>query len=180
MNPRITPVDPARAQGPAKDLLAAVQAKLGMTPNLMRTLAHSPAALEGYLALNAALAKGVLRAGVREQLALAVAQENRCEYCLAAHTALGKHAGLNPDQIAAARKLQSADAKIRAQLQLAGQIVENRGELTDGQLSAAREAGVSEAEIAEIVAHVALNVLTNYINLVARTEVDFPKVALAQ
>jgi uncharacterized peroxidase-related enzyme len=176
---RIAPIDPDQAQGHAKELLTAVHVTLGMTPNLMRTMAHSPAALEGYLTLNRALAKGSLSAAVREQLALAVAQQNRCEYCLAAHTALGKHAGLNADQILAARSGQSADAKTKSQLKLANQIVENRGNLTDDQLFAAREAGVGDGEIVEIVAHVALNVLTNYFNLVARTEVDFPKVLLS-
>jgi uncharacterized peroxidase-related enzyme len=178
MNYRIAPVEPSQATGQAKELLAAVQAKLGVTPNLMKTLAHSPAALEGYLSLNAALAKGQLSAKVREQLALAVAQENGCGYCLAAHTLLGKNAGLKPEQIIAARKGQSEDAKSSAELELAGQILAGRGNISDAQLSAAREAGVSDGEIAEVVAHVALNVLTNYFNVLARTEVDFPPVSL--
>lgn len=174
MSTRIAPIDPASAQGKARELLSAVQSKLGMTPNLMRTLAQSPAALEGYLSLNNALAKGTLPAAVREQLALAVAQQNRCDYCLAAHTALGKLAGLKPDQILAARRAQSADPKAAAQLKLARETLDSRGKLTDAQLASARAAGVSDAEIAEIVCHVALNVLTNYFNLVAGTEVDFP------
>ncbi len=178
MNYRIAPVDPSQATGQAKELLAAVHAKLGVTPNLMKTLAHSPAALEGYLSLNAALAKGQLPAKVREQLALAVAQENGCEYCLAAHSLLGKHAGLKPEQIIAARKGQSEDARSRAELELASQILSSRGNLSDTQLAAARAAGISDGEIAEVVAHVALNVLTNYFNVLARTEVDFPPVPL--
>jgi uncharacterized peroxidase-related enzyme len=178
MNYRIAPVEPSQATGQAKELLAAVQAKLGLTPNLMKTLAHSPAALEGYLSLNGALAKGQLPAKVREQLALAVAQENGCEYCVSAHTLLGRNAGLKPEQIIAARKGQSEEAKSSAELELAGQILRSRGNLTDSQLAAARQAGVSDGEIAEIVAHVALNVLTNYFNVLARTEVDFPPVSL--
>jgi uncharacterized peroxidase-related enzyme len=176
MNYRIAPVDPSQATGQAKELLAAVQAKLGVTPNLMKTLAHSPAALEGYLSLNAALAKGQLSAKVREQLALEVAQQNGCEYCLAAHSLLGKNAGLKPEQIIAARKGQSEDG--RAELELAGQVLGARGNLTDQQLATARAAGISDGEIAEVVAHVALNVLTNYFNVLARTEVDFPPVSL--
>lgn len=178
MTQRIAPVDPSRATGHAKDLLADVQSKLGVTPNLMKTLANSAAALDGYWSLNGALAKGTLSAKVREQLALEVAQENGCEYCLSAHSLLGKHAGLKPEQLLAARKGESDDAKTRAALALASEILESRGNVTDAQLAAARQAGITDGEIAEIVAHVALNVLTNYFNVLARTEVDFPLVSV--
>jgi uncharacterized peroxidase-related enzyme len=179
MNARISPVDPANAQGKAKDLLAAVQAKLGMTPNMMRTMAQSPAVLEGYLSLSGALAHGALPGSVREQIALAVGQTNACEYCVSAHSVLGKMAGLKPDQILAARHGQASDGKASAAITLANEIVDRRGDVSDTQLAAARDAGLNDAELAEVVAHVALNVLTNYFNRVARTEVDFPKVALA-
>lgn len=178
MNPRIAPVDPAHAEGHAKELLSAVKAKLGVTPNMMKTLAHSPAALEGYLSLNGALGKGLLPAKVREQIALLVSQENGCEYCIAAHSLLGKHAGLKPEQMIAARKGVSDDPKSKAALILARQVLQGQGRVTDAQLAAARENGVSDGEIAEIVAHVALNVLTNYFNVLARTEVDFPAVSM--
>jgi uncharacterized peroxidase-related enzyme len=178
MSQRITTVEPSQATGHTKELLDAVQAKLGVTPNLMKTLAHSPAALEGYLSLNNALAKGALPAKAREQIALAVSQENGCEYCVAAHTLLGGKAGLKPEQILAARKGSSDDAKTRAELELARQILDARGNVTDAQLAAARESGVGDAEIAEVVAHVALNVLTNYFNVLARTDVDFPRVSM--
>jgi len=178
MTYRIAPVDPSHATGKAKDLLTAVQGQLGVTPNLMKTLAHSPAALDGYLSLNAALAKGQLSAKVREQIALEVAQENGCGYCLAAHSLLGKNAGLKPDQIIAARKGESDDAKAQAALQLASEILASRGNVTDAQLAEARAAGVTDGEIAEVVGHVALNVLTNYFNVLARTEVDFPPVPM--
>ena len=179
MSFRIAPVEPTQAEGQAKELLAAVKAKLGVTPNLMKTLAHSPAALEGYLSLNGALGKGFLSGSVREQIALLVSQENGCEYCVAAHTLLGGKAGLSPDQIIAARKGQSDDTKSRATLILARQVLESRGSVTDAQLTAARSAGVTDGEIAEVVAHVALNVLTNYFNVLAHTEVDFPAVSMS-
>jgi uncharacterized peroxidase-related enzyme len=179
MSHRIAPIDPAAASPRAAELLSAVQSALGMTPNLMRTIAHSPAALEGYLSLNNALAKGALPAGLREQIALAVAQTNRCEYCLAAHTALGKRAGLDADQLLSARQRRSTDAQGAAALKLAGEILDNRGNVSDEQLAAARRAGLGDGEIAEVVAHVALNVLTNYFNIVAGTEVDFPRISLA-
>jgi uncharacterized peroxidase-related enzyme len=179
MSHRITPVTPSEAGGRAKELLVAVHAKLGVTPNLMKTLAHSPAALEGYLSLNAALATGLLPAGVREQVALLVAQANGCAYCVAAHTLLGKHAGLTSDQAVAARRGQGDDPKGRAVLILARQVLERRGDVTDAQLAAARSAGITDGEVAEVVCHVALNVLTNYFNVLARTEVDFPPVPMS-
>ena len=179
MNPRIEPVEPARAEGRAKDLLAGVQRALGVTPNLMKTLAHSPAALEGYLSLNGALGTGLLPATVREQIALLVAQENGCEYCVAVHTLLGTKAGLKAEQALAARKGQSDDVKSRAALILARQVLERRGDVSDAQLAAARAAGITDGEVAEVVVHVALNVLTNYFNVLARTEVDFPPVSMS-
>jgi uncharacterized peroxidase-related enzyme len=178
MSQRISALEPSQAAPHAKELLANVQAALGVTPNMMKTLAHSPAALEGYLSLNGALGKGVLSARIREQIALAVGQENGCEYCVSAHAFLGKNAGLKPEQILSARKGASDDAKTRAELELAHNILAARGNVTDAQLAAARQAGVTDAEITEIVAHVALNVLTNYFNVLAGTEVDFPQVSM--
>lgn len=177
--PRIQPIHPTEATGKAKDLLNAVQAKIGMTPNLMKTLAHAPAALEGYLNLSGALATGVLDAKFREQLALAVAQANSCEYCLSAHSTIGKMVGLGPDEIAQSRAAHAADAKRDAGLQFAQTLVVQRGLANDADLAAVRQAGFTEAEITEIVAHVALNIFTNYFNHVAQTEVDFPRVPVA-
>lgn len=178
MTQRIARIEPDQANGQARELLAAVQAKLGVTPNLMKTLAHSPAALEGYLSLSGALGKGLLPATVREQIALLVSQENGCEYCVAAHTLLGRSAGLTPEQTVAARRGQSGDVKSRAELILARQVLHSRGGVTDAQLAAARAAAVTDGEIVEVVAHVALTVLTNYFNILARTEVDFPPVSM--
>ncbi len=175
---RIKAINPSEATGKAKQLLDGVQAKLGITPNLMKTLAQAPAALEGYLNLDGALSMGVLDAKFREQLALTVAQANSCEYCLSAHTAIGKMAGLKPEEIAASRNAQSTDLKRNAGLHFAQTLVINRGLVSDGVLEAVRTAGFTDAEITEIVAHVALNILTNYFNHVAQTEVDFPRVAV--
>lgn len=172
---RIPAIDPTHATGPNVPLFAAVKAKLGLVPNLMRTLAQSPSVLEGYLGLGSTLAKGVLPAAVREQLALAVGEANECEYCLSAHTLLGKGAGLSPDDILAARRGEAADPKVAALLQFARAVVATRGKVSDAQVAAVRAAGAVEAEIIEVVAHVALNVLTNYTNNVAQTVVDFPR-----
>jgi uncharacterized peroxidase-related enzyme len=176
---RITAVNPAEATGKAKDLLTAVQAKLGMTPNLMKTLAHAPAALEAYLGFNNSLSTGVLDTKFREQIALAVAQANSCEYCLSAHSTIGKMVGLKPDEIEASRESHSADARRDAGLQFVQAVVVQKGEVSNGALDKVRAAGYSDAEIIEMVAHVALNIFTNYFNLVAQTEIDFPRVKAA-
>lgn len=168
---------PAAEHIPAasQPLLAAVQQQLGMVPNLMKLLARSPAALEGYLSLNGALGKGKLSAGLRERIALAVAEFNGCDYCLSAHSYLAKHvAKLNDDEIAAARDFSSADARQAAALRFALNVAEQRGRVADAELAALRGAGFDEAETLEIVLTVALNILTNYINNAAATAVDFP------
>ena len=163
------------APAAAQPLLNAVKAQLGSLPNLFRVVANSPAALEGYLALNGALGKGKLDARTRERVALAVAEVNGCGYCLAAHTYLGeKFARLDPAERAANRNGGSADAKAAAAVRFAAAVTKARGHITDADLDAVKLAGYSEGEIVEIVLHVALNTLTNYINEVALTEIDFP------
>jgi uncharacterized peroxidase-related enzyme len=179
MSTRITAVETQSAPGKSKELLEGVQKKLGMTPNLMRTLAHSPAALEGYLNLNGSLGHGSLPAKVREELALFVGQTNECDYCVAAHSLLGKMAGLQPDQLLSARRGQAVDPQAQAALKLAKVVMDTRGDVSDADLTAAHAAGLDDAQISEVVAHVALNIFTNYFNRLARTEVDFPKVTLA-
>lgn len=161
----------------AQPLLEAVKKQIGSVPNLFRLTATSPAALEGYLSLNGALAKGALNAATRERIALAVAQINGCGYCLAAHTYIGKNvAKLADAEIAASRAGHSADAKADAAVRFAVTITKARGAVGDADVAAVKAAGYSDAEIVEIVAHVALNTLTNYINEVFRTVVDFPAV----
>jgi uncharacterized peroxidase-related enzyme len=172
---RIVPVDPHAAQGKAKDLLDAVKAKLGVVPNMTRAMATSPAVLEAYLGISGALAHGVLPPPVREQLALGVGQANGCDYCLSAHSALGKRAGLSEQAILDSRRGHAADPKTDALLGFARTLVEKRGRVTDADVAAVRAAGGGDAEIAEVVAHVALNTFTNYFNTVAATAIDFPK-----
>jgi uncharacterized peroxidase-related enzyme len=176
---RIAAINTAEATGKAKQLLDGVQAKLGMTPNLMRTLASGPAALEAYLNFGAALGTGHLDAKFREQIALAVAQANSCAYCLSAHSAIGKMVGLKPDEIAASREAHSADEKRDAGLQFVQALVVQRGEVSDQAVTRVKAAGYSDGDIAEIVANVVVNIFTNYFNHVARTEVDFPVVSVA-
>jgi uncharacterized peroxidase-related enzyme len=174
---RIIALDPITATGKTAELFTAVKSKLGVVPNLMRTFGHSPAALEAYLGFKATLGTGVLPAKVREQIALTVAEINSCDYCLAAHSLVGKGTGLTGEAIAAARRSEADDPKTDALLKFAACVVEWRGLVTDDALAAVRKAGVSDAEIIETVAHVALNILTNYTNHVAQPVVDFPKAA---
>lgn len=176
---RIQPVLQTTHDGVRRSF-AAVEKQLGVVPNMMRTMAQSPRLLEGYLALSGALRRGLLPAPLQEQLALAVAEANACDYCLSAHTALGRRAGLSDEQLTASREGRAADAKSNAALQFALAVLRKRGDVSDEELGDVRAAGFSEAEIAEIIAHVALNVLTNYFNRAARTEIDFPRVAAAQ
>ena len=164
----------------AQPLLEAVKKQLGSVPNLFRLTANSPAALEGYLGLNGALTKGTLDPQTRERIALAVAQLNGCDYCLSAHTYLGKNlAKLDDVEIAANRNGTSTDQKAGAAVRFAVALVHKRGQVSHDDVTAAKAAGYSEAELVEIVAHVALNTLTNYLNEAFDTPIDFPVVNAA-
>jgi uncharacterized peroxidase-related enzyme len=171
---RLPAIDPATATGKAKILLDGVQAKLGLTPNIARTMANSPAALDAYLGFSGGLAKGALSAKLREQIALVVAEANGCGYCLAVHTTLGKSQGLTDSEMLDSRQGGAGDPRIAAALGFARKVVRERAQVTDEDVAALRHVGYSNGEIAEIVANVALNVFTNYFNHVAGTEVDFP------
>ena len=173
-----TPASIEAAPAAAQPLLEAVKKQLGVVPNLFRLVANSPAALEGYLGLNGALGKGALDARTRERIALAVAEINGCSYCLSAHTYLGKNlAKLDEAELAANRRGASNDPKADAAVRFAVKVVNNRGHVSDTDLAAVRMAGYSDAQIIEIVLHVALNTLTNYVNEVAKTDIDFPVVS---
>lgn len=173
-----TPQAIEHAPEKAQPLLNAVKAKLGKAPNLYLLTSNSPAALEGLLSLNGALGQGALDAATRERIALAIANVNGCDYCNSAHTFLAKNiAKLSDDEIARNRDGRSNDAKADAAVVLARKIALSRGEVTDADVDAARKAGLSDAELVEIVGHVALNTFTNYLNEVFKTPVDFPVVA---
>ena len=172
-----TPISIETAPEASRPLLEAVKRQLGIVPNLFRIVSNSPAALEGYLGLNGALGKGVLTPATRERIALAVAQINGCGYCLAAHSYLGKNvAKLDSTEISANRHGNSTDAKAAAAVRFAVAITRARGAVSADAVVAVRDAGYSDAEIVEIIAHVALNTLTNYVNEVLGTDIDFPVV----
>ena len=172
---RIKPINLQAAHGRVRELLDAVKARLGIVPNMIRSMAVSPPVLEAYLGFIGALGHGVLPARVREQLALDVGEANHCDYCVSAHSTLGKHAGLTEQDILGSRCGTSADPKEDVLLRFARAVLEKKGVVEDAEVAAVREAGYGDAEIAEVVAHVALNVFTNYFNNVAGTTIDFPK-----
>lgn len=178
--PTIKPVDPAKANGATKQLFEAVEQKLGLIPNMIRLLANSPAALNAYLSFSGALSEGSLPGKLQEQIAIAVADSNGCGYCLSAHTALGKLTGLNEEELVAAQRGQAKDTKTAAALRFAAKMVHNRGQLGTSDVEALKSAGFGDAQVAEIVAAVALNIFTNYFNNIAQTEIDFPEVRTSQ
>lgn len=158
-------------------LLEAVKKQLGVVPNLFRLVATSPAALEGYLGLSGALGKGKLPAATRERIALAVAEVNGCSYCLSAHTYIGRTlAKLDEAEMAANRSGGSNDPKADAAVRFAVKVAIARGHVSDEDVRAVKLAGYDDSLLIEIVQHVVLNTWTNYINEVAKTEIDFPVV----
>jgi uncharacterized peroxidase-related enzyme len=176
--PRIAiPASIEQAPQTAQPLLQAVKKQLGVVPNMFRAIANSPAALEGYLGLNGALAKGTLEPATRERIALAIAEVNGCDYCASAHTYLGKNISkLSDAEISANRDGGSTDAKADAAVRFAVKLAQLRGHPSDADLKAAKDAGYTDAQVIEIVLHVALNTLTNYVNETVKTEIDFPAV----
>ncbi|WP_036261821.1 carboxymuconolactone decarboxylase family protein [Methylocapsa aurea] len=173
-----TPATIDAAPAASQPLLEAVKKQLGVVPNLFRLVSNSPAALEGYLGLSGALSKGALPAATRERIALAVAEINGCDYCLSAHTYLGKNlAKLDDAEITANRNGASNDPKADAAVRFAAKIVRERGHVSEDDVRAVKLAGYDDAQVIEIVLHVALNTWTNYINEVAKTVIDFPVVA---
>jgi uncharacterized peroxidase-related enzyme len=174
-----TPVQPGSATGKAAELLEQVQKSLGQTPNMTKVMANSPVLLKSWLALSGAVAGGRLPAAVRERLAISTAQLNGCEYCLSAHTYIGTNiAKVEPAELDSARKGQSNDPHVAALLKLSNNIAENAGDVDAADIEAAREAGVTDEEIGELVANLALNILTNYFNVLAQVDNDWPVVSL--
>lgn len=169
-----TAVTPASSQ----ELLAQIHAAFGATPNMFKAVANSPAALKSMWGSFGALGGGTLGARLGEQIAIAIANRNRCEYCLAAHTVLGKNAGVGAAELAAAQIGHSDDPKTAAALHFALKVVSERAQVSAGDIATLREVGFTDEHIVEIMAHVALNLFTNYVNVAFDVPVDFPKVAL--
>lgn len=166
------------ASADSKALLEQIHQAFGATPNMFKAVAHSPAALKSMWGSFSALSKGSLEGTLGEKIAVAVAERNACEYCLAAHVALGRKAGATAEEMAAAQMGEAGDAKTSAALRFALKLVEGRGQLSDADVQALRHAGFSDEQVVEILAHVALNLFTNYVNVAFQVPVDFPAVKL--
>ncbi|MEC7264674.1 MAG: carboxymuconolactone decarboxylase family protein [Bacteroidota bacterium] len=174
---RLQALDPKDATGRSKELFEGIQGKLGMVPNMMRTMGNSAAVLEGYLNLSDALGKGTLGGRLGELIALAVAESNACNYCLSAHSFIGeKLVSIDTDTLHMAREGRNKDPKIAAALTFAKTLVEKRGRVSADDVETVKNAGFTDGAVGEIVAHVALNVFTNYFNNTANTAIDFPVV----
>lgn len=175
---RINVVTHETASAEQKALFDAIQSQLGIVPNFLKVFANSPEALKAFLGLHGIANGGSLDPQTRERIALALAQQNACEYCLSAHTAIGRKAGLTGAEIEANRAGTSQDAKAAAAVKFARAINDHTGDVTNAELADVRSAGYSEADIVEIITHVGMNILTNLIGRASRVEIDFPKVDL--
>ena len=175
---RITVIESDIANPEQKELLDAIQSQLGMVPNFLKVFANSPAALRAFLGLHGIASEGSLEAPTRERIALALAQQNACDYCVSAHTALGRKAGLNGAEMEANRAGTSQDSKAAAAVKFAKALAEHNGQVTTAEILEVRNAGYSESDIVEIITHVGLNVLSNIIGEASQVEIDFPKVEL--
>lgn len=172
---RIQQLVPESATGKVQTLFHSVQSKLGMVPNMMRALGNSASALEAYLQFSGSLAKGELSAQQREQIALAVGEANGCDYCLSAHSTIGRMVGLTSDQIRDSRLATAVDSKNNALLHFVRKVVDERGHVSNQDLDDLRDQGFTDGQIAEVVANVAVNLFTNYFNHIAETDIDFAR-----
>ena len=173
---RIKKISIANAQGKAKELLESTKKAMGTELNLFSTFANSPAALEAYIGIMTSLSKGALNPKLREQIALVSAGYNGCNYCASAHTYLGEKAGINKDELKENLSGKSSDKKTQVALNFATQLIERRGGVSESDIKTVREAGFSDEEMVEILAHVAMNTFTNYFNEAFKTDIDFPVV----
>lgn len=176
---RINVVTHETANAEQKALFDAIQSQLGIVPNFLKVFANSPEALKAFLGLHGIANGGSLDLQTRERIALALAQQNSCQYCVSAHTAIGRKAGLDDVEIQANRAGTSQDAKAAAAVKFARALVEHKGDVTNAELGDVRAAGYSDADIVEIITHVGMNVLTNILGKASRVDIDFPKVELS-
>jgi len=175
---RINLVTAEQANDEQAQLYQAIKGQLGMVPNFLKIFANSPAALRAFLGLHGIASEGSLDPQTRERIALGLAEQNACEYCVSAHTAIGRKAGLSNDEIEANRAGSSQDAQAAVAVKFARSLAEHNGEVTTSELLEIRNAGYDDAQIVEIITHVGMNVLTNILGKASRVEIDFPKVQL--
>ncbi len=176
---RVPLIDRSNTSADRKALLDEIHTAFGATPNMFRAVANSPAALKSMWGSFGALGGGTLGARLGEQIAVAVADRNACAYCLAAHTLLGQKAGASAEEMAAAQRGEASDPKTQAALRFALKMVADRAQVSSADVQALRDAGFNDEGVVEIVAHVALNLFTNYVNVALAVPVDFPAVKLS-
>lgn len=169
---------PQDTTGSHKKMFDQIANVFGKVPNMFLAIGNSSAALESMWSSFGALGKGKIGAALGEKIAVHVADLNRCEYCLAAHTVLGQKAGASAAEMRAAQAGEANDPLTQAALNFAARLVTARGQLSKDDIAKVKAAGFSEEEVAEILAHVALNIFTNYTNNAFAVPVDFPKVEL--
>ena len=177
--PRTAQANPEQATDNLAVMFDTLNKKLGKIPNVFRHMGASPAVLEAYLALSGASAKTSLDPKVREQIALIVAQQNNCGYCLAAHTAIGQSVGLTLDQTVAARNGQATDPKSQAIVSFAKEVVAKKAAIDDASVATLKKAGVNDQEIVETILVIVQNIFTNYFNHIVDPEIDFPAAPVA-
>lgn len=178
--PRIKTIDPASTTGETRQILDGFQAKLGTIPNIFKTIAQAPAVLKFYVAGSGALGESSLSPALREQLALAIAGANSCDYCASAHTVIGRKVGVAESELPINLAAKSADAKVQAALTFAKKVVDSKAHIADADLATVRAAGYSDPQILEMIGVISFNIFTNYINHIVDTEVDFlPKIDAA-
>lgn len=175
---RIKIVTDQSANTDQKALFDAIQGQLGMVPNFLRIIGNSTVALKSFLGLYGVAGAGSLDPLTRERIALALAEQNACEYCVSAHTAIGGQAGLSGDEMKANRAGTSQDAKAAAAVEFARSLVEHKGEVTTEDIAEIRKAGYSDADLVEIIMHVGMNLITNILGKASRVDIDFPHVKL--
>lgn len=163
-----------KTAGPAANLLKNIEQKLGRVPNIFQAMANSPAVLQGYLGLSESTNATSLSPDLREKIALIVGESNKCDYCLAAHTAIAQSLHVSDEDILAARRAASKDAKTTAILKFCERVVEKRGLLDDNSLSELKNSGVTDQELVEIIFVISFNIFTNYFNHIIDPEIDFP------
>lgn len=180
MSTRIETLNPETTTGKSKELFDVVQSKLGFIPNLIKVFGNSPATLQTYLSLGELTASGNFTNKYREQLALAIGETNACDYCLSAHTAIGKMNGLTEEQTEQSRQGFANDEKSQAGLKFAQAVTKNRGQVSAEAIQEVKAAGFNDGDILEVVLNVVSNTLTNYVNHIAATEIDFPVVTAGE
>lgn len=175
---RLHIIDASNANAEQHALLEAIQAQLGMVPNFLKVFANSPVALKAFLGLHGVAGAGSLDAATQERIALALAQQNGCEYCVSAHTTIGRQSGLSDDDMAAARAGSSTDPRAAEAVRFARRLMASQGDVNNADLMAVRAAGYSDADLVEIITHVGMNFLTNVLGKASRVDIDFPRVSL--